>query len=204
MKNSNIKRLLTISAFSIFVVTLTFAPLSASAQIYNSQYQPTSVNELIAYLYGVIASLEAQKVVGTTDTVNRHSNNSSNTNVNRADVETLSATSIKKNGATLQSDIEFGNASYVYAYFDYSTTRSVDQSTNEKKIIKKANFTHGVLLDDLETDTTYYYRAVIELPGGSKVYGSLRNFTTDKTTNSTNSNNYNSNDNIRYQNKNYR
>ena len=189
MNNFNIKRLLAIAAFGIFIITSTFGPMTASAQVYNQNYKPKSLSDLIAYLYGVIASLEAQN---TGAVIN--SNQSFNTNVNRADVETLSATSIKKNGATVRSDIEFGSAKYVYAYFEYGTKKSVDESTNEKKINKSSNYTHTILLDDLKTNTTYYYRAVIELPGGSKVYGELRNFTTGKTTNSNANNSSNNKD----------
>jgi hypothetical protein len=177
MKSLNSKRILTAFALSIFVASSVFGPQTASAQVIASQYQPDSVNELIAYLYGVIASLEAQKATGSTKS-------NSTSNVSRADTETLSATSIKKNSATVRSNIDFGTASYVYAYFEYGTKNSVDESTDEKKISKSSRYTHSAVLDDLKTNTTYYYRAVIELPGGSKIYGSLRNFTTSKTTSS--------------------
>lgn len=188
MKTLNIGRLLTAFALGVFVVTSAFGPLSVSAQTNSSQYQPESVNELIAYLYGMISSLEAQKTTGNTKTVNRSSNTTSSKNINRADVETLSATSIKRNSATLRSSIDFGSAAYTYAYFEYGTKKSVDDSTDEKKVSKSSRDTYEDKLDDLKTNTTYYYRAVIELPGGAKVYGSLKNFTTGKTANSSTNN----------------
>ncbi len=178
-----IKRLLTVFALSVFVVSSAFNPQIASAQTTVSQYKPVSVNELIAYLYGIIASLEAQK---TTRIINSYS--SLNTDVNGADVETLSAISIKRNSATVRSNIDFGSASYAYAYFEYGTRNSVDETTDEEKVNKTSRDTYSELLDGLRTNTTYYYRAVIELPSGVKIYGSLRNFTTGRTTSS--SNNY--------------
>lgn len=181
------KNLISQSLFGVvlvaFVMAPVFTPRVVAAQTTVNNYQPNSVNELIAYLYGVIASLEAQKTTGGTSGAVVSSQNSS-----RADVETLSVASIRKSAVTFRSSIDFGTASYVYAYFEYGTSKSMNESTIEKRLTKSSKDTYTITVDDLRSNTTYYYRAVIETPSGAKIYGSLRSFKTTGSNSNSSSN----------------
>ncbi len=161
---------------TLLVVVMLFMPIfsyRAYAQTDATTYHPTSLQEVIAYLYGVIATLEAQlaakqgtSVVSTTG---------------RTTVSTLTPTRINDNEATLRGEVAFGSAEYVYVYFDYGTDSSFDDRTSRVRTYRTSSVkSFSADLEDLRDDEKYYYRAVVELPNGTLLRGTTRTFTTDE------------------------
>jgi hypothetical protein len=156
-------------------------PRSAAA----NDYQPQSVSELIAYLQGVIATLEAQlqaqgsvpNVVNSTPTINSGT------------IDTLTVQSIGVESVVLRGRV---NADYVNAlvWFEYGQASLTDFSTPRQRIDNNRQI-FSASLTDLRRNNTYSYRAVLELSNGSRYYGTIGTFTTGRSYNN-NEPNFNS------------
>ena len=137
------------------------------------QYQPRTLQEMIAYLQGIIATLEAQlrarQGVGADSPTLGQS------------VSTLSVQSLSRNSARLRGQIQNLNSTNVVVWFEYGRSGNLDYKTPSQRLNNINNYTYSYTLDDLRTDTRYSYRFVVELAGGLRYYGDIRTFTTNTT-----------------------
>ena len=93
------------------------------------------------------------------------------------DVATYGATNITKNSVTLHGEYDgFGSVEYK---FEYGTTSSMTEDTSWKNGASGFNIDAEIDIDTLESNSTYYYRLVVESRGVMKK-GKTETFTTDK------------------------
>jgi len=94
-------------------------------------------------------------------------------------VTTRSATGIDEDGATLRGTADLNDEEDALVWFEYGTRSSNLSERTAKTTIDEdddEDFTKTV--SGLDSDTRYYYRAVIE-NGGDREYGSLLSFLTE-------------------------
>lgn len=163
-----------IAAVALMAMFLPVFPYRAYAQTTAATYQPANLQEVIAYLYGVIATLEAQ-------IAQKQGSGSVVSSSGRTIVSTLTPSRVHDDEAILRGEVTFGSADYVYVYFDYGTDSSFDDRTSRVRTSRTTNTkSFSAHLEDLRDDRKYYYRAVVELPNGTLLRGSTRTFTTDE------------------------
>lgn len=159
----------------IFAVVLTFsAPASAFAQPVTLPYQPRTQLELISYLQGVLATLQAQLLIKN--------------NVASDRIGSQSAVLSEKIEVVLKATFNANDSSYVNAWFEYGVSNVIDsqtpvirlRNTNKNNVVE-----HVRGLSNLQPNTSYIYRPVFELPSGTKYYGSIQSFGTNGTVGST-------------------
>ncbi len=153
----------------IFLLVCTVLPHTVTAQ----SYQPSSTNEFIAYLQGVIATLEAQtQAQGPGTPV---------ATLTGTEVSTTRSSNRTSTSATLEGEVVFGTARSVQVYFEYGTSRtSLNRRTTEKRLVKVgASDDFSARVTGLRDDRTYYYRAVVKLTSGRTIKGSIRSFSLD-------------------------
>ncbi|MCD5380948.1 MAG: hypothetical protein LR008_00010 [Candidatus Pacebacteria bacterium] len=174
------------------VVSLVISPLSVNAATYNQSFQLQSVEERIAYLYGMIAQLQVMlaaqdnnyscsygcddrgRVLGVV-----YSGSAGGGDI---DVTTFTARDIEDDEADLRGEVDLNNNRSATVWFEYGESRNnLDDRTVKRRITgsqnKEIDFTINV--DDLDEDGRYYYRAVAEDAGGDRDYGSILSFVTD-------------------------
>ena len=160
-----------------FVVT----PISAGAATYTTNaavYNGMSVQEKIAYLYGMIAQLQwllQQKL----DLEGSGSSSSNNADV---DVDTLSATNINKYDAELRMQIDLNGEDEAVTWFEYGQSSSrLNERTSKTRVTDSRGDVRTISddIDNLDSGEKYYFRAVVEDENGDRSYGSTRSFTTD-------------------------
>ena len=98
-------------------------------------------------------------------------------------VITGEATDITKNSATLSGTISNSSQSQTCGFF-YSTSSSLSASSGEK-VTTTSMSNYSLSVTGLNANTTYYYRAYIEVDGEYK-YGDVRSFTTESSATITN------------------
>ncbi len=95
-------------------------------------------------------------------------------------VTTGEASAITFNSATLNGKIKVGGRPFG-AWFEYGTTPSLGTRTEARTFSENttiANLTQT--LNELHSNTTYYFRAVVYRPGGANVAGDISSFTTPR------------------------
>jgi hypothetical protein len=153
--------------FMMLITVMVLGPIQASAQSATLPYQPRTQLELISYLQGVVATLQAQILARN--------------NVSSSRVEASEAVLSQKVEVELSASFDAQNNSYVNAWFEYGFLNTIDKSTTKIKIrnIEKDNIVkHSRLLKDLQPGTVYIYRPVFELQNGTKYYGEIKSFGT--------------------------
>lgn len=150
---------------SIFVSS----PLPAAAQ---TQFQPRTVEEMIAYLQGMIATLETQVRTG------QGTSGSSLYSSPRGIAETLSPQSVFRDGAYLRGQVNVSQSQSVTVWFEYGRGIVSELETPRQRYNNLRQYVYEYDLDDLRTNTTYSYRFVVELNNGQRYYGQTRTFTT--------------------------
>ena len=165
---------------ALFLVCLLIgAPLTSQAQSFsNLTYDRMTVNEKIAFLYGMVAQLELIIEMRL-----RAEDDNRDVGWSRsADIETLSATDIEDDEAVLRADVELGSNDRVRVWFSYGETRSdLDERSSYRTVRDSRGSDQRVeiLIDDLDEDERYYYQAVVEDEDDDREYGRIRDFTTD-------------------------
>ena len=106
-------------------------------------------------------------------TVNVGDNNNNNEG---PDVTTRSATDVDYTSATLNGRVD-GNGLSTRAWFEYGTTRSLNESTRERSY-GSGSTSYDEDITGLRRNTVYYFRAVAE-NAEDTVYGNILSFTTD-------------------------
>src|SRR3989475_4795360 len=95
-------------------------------------------------------------------------------------VTTGEASAITFNSATLNGKIKVGGRPFG-AWFEYGTTPSLGTRTEAHTFSENttiANLTQT--LNELHSNTTFYFRAVVYRPGGTNVAGDISSFTTPR------------------------
>ncbi len=157
-------------------VTFFFSPLTMYAA---TTYTPRTQIEMIAYLQGVLAQLQAQLAAqkaadsGTTKYSTRSTPNPFFVNV-----VSLPPTSVSRTRATLKGEVDKGGSAYLDVWFQYGEGSSLSRTEDVPQIIKGGRQAIVLELDDLDEDTTYSYRIVAEDERGYRQYGQTRTFTT--------------------------
>jgi hypothetical protein len=142
-------------------------PASAFAQTASLPYQPRTQLELISYLQGVLATLQAQLLV---------TNNNSSARVERQSADVSSTIEVE-----LSASFDAQNSSFVNAWFEYGVANVLDKKTSSVRIRntdRNEIVEHVRILKNLEPNTAYIYRPVFELSNGTKFYGAIQNFGT--------------------------
>lgn len=164
---------------------LVFAPSVSTAQTVSTTYQPQTVEEMIAYLYGMISQLQAMLDAGLAE----DSGTSGSVGVARPgsarslDVDTLSAVSIRDDEADLRARIDLNGNDYAYVWFVYGEDDDeLDERTSRRRITDNSGDERDIMvnIDDLDEGERYYFRAVAENESGVRYYGSIRSFSTDE------------------------
>lgn len=176
-----------VAAFMALMLVFGAVPSYAQAQ---TLYQPQTVEQQIAYLYGLIAQLQAQLQMMRThqyagvntyyQTVSPYGYSSARGSY-RIELDTLSAANVEEEEAELRANIDLDGASYANGWFEYGESGGMDERTTAIQITNRGDDTRSYtrIVDDLDDDTRYWYRAVAEGPDGRRVYGEIRSFTTD-------------------------
>lgn len=95
-----------------------------------------------------------------------------------AQVTTSSATNLSSTSATLNGYIAaMGNPAYTEKGFCYATHSNPSISTNKRTVSGYGVGDYSLTLNDLEYETTYYYRAYV-IQNGNPIYGNVVAFTT--------------------------
>lgn len=166
--------------FTLIMVSIGSSPKPAAA---TTNYQPQSAPELIAYLQGVIATLEAQLNSQGTKS-NTTVNNNTNTSLNL--IETLAVQSLGTDSVVLQGRITSGYANAT-VWFEYGQSLLTDFSTPRQRLSNNLQI-FSASLNNLRRNSTYSYRAVIELSNGTRYYGAIGTFSTDRNLNDSGNN----------------
>lgn len=160
-------KLLGIAIFAVMLV-----PAGAHAEsYYHGGYNASSQQELINYLYDLIAQLQSQ--LDAQHGGGYHGGSSYNISV-----ETVGDNHVTDDSASLYGNVRLGRASYARVWFDFGESRSF----GERSLVGTArhgDYTFRADIERLDEDETYYYRAVAEGPNGRRDYGSTKHFTTD-------------------------
>lgn len=155
------------------------APTTVSAQSETIGYEPRTLQEQIAYLFGMIAQLQVQ--VNALATAERGEQVSGSQFDYDLDVTTRTATDIEDDAAELRGEVDLGRAPEARVWFEYGEDGDLDDDTRRERVTDTRTDTHRFEtdVDDLDDDTRYYFRAVAESPSGDRFYGTTRTFRTD-------------------------
>ncbi len=100
-----------------------------------------------------------------------------NQNINPS-VTTNSPSGVGNNYATLNGNVSANGGSAVKAWFEWGTNSSMGNQTNQVNYGSTNNTSYSYNLGGLQSNTTYYYRAIAQNDNGQMVYGSQMSFTT--------------------------
>ena len=93
-------------------------------------------------------------------------------------VTTSNATYVSSTGATLNGYVSaIGNPAYSEKGFCYATHSNPTISANKRVVSGSGEGNYSLSLNNLEYETTYYYRAFV-MQNGSPIYGNVVSFTT--------------------------
>jgi hypothetical protein len=187
-KNISAKVLISLFLFVMLVAVPDNRAYAAST----TQYEPETLEEMIAYLFGIITQLQAQLDAqngGTgTGTTNPSHNNSG-----RVTVTTLAPTNISRSEATLKGEAS-SRAMGGDVWFEYGLKSDLDDDTDKKTFKANHQLTFSATIEGLRSNTKYSYRAVLREDDGDYTYGQIKSFTTDSSGSSNSSNANNSDD----------
>ena len=95
-------------------------------------------------------------------------------------VNTRAATNIDEEGATLNGFVDSNDGSNVEAWFEWGTNNNYGNHTTHIDYGHTSGTDFDYDLDGLDSDETYYFRAVAQNDSGERVFGSQKSFTTDE------------------------
>ncbi len=169
-----------VSLLVVFSVALT--PLSMSAQAPTGTFQPRTQEELLVYLYGVLAQLQAQLAAQQN---NRSISEPVSTSRVRVQPNPYSIYAVSqapyiigRSSATFLGYVDRGSSPTAEAWFEYGTGSTYTKRTDTIAITKSGRQTVKVAESDLSPGTRYNYRIVIEDQNGNRQYGQPLSFTT--------------------------
>jgi hypothetical protein len=101
-------------------------------------------------------------------------------------VSTRAATNIDEESATLNGFVDSNGGSDVEVWFEWDTNSNYDNHTSHLYYGSTSGINFNYDLDGLDSDETYYFRAVARNSLGEEIYGSQKTFTTDEDGNNNN------------------
>jgi len=162
----------------------------AGAQAYTTTYQTPATQQQIAYLYTLVAQLQAQ--------LNALLAARGQSTVQSGDVVITSeeVADARNNSVQLSGTATMNKSGDARFWFEYGLTRDVTYSTESrstKNARAGANVSFTFTAPDIDSSKTYYYRAVAQGADGRYAEGTLKSFTYSsvggRTTNSNSSSN---------------
>jgi hypothetical protein len=90
------------------------------------------------------------------------------------EVSTEDADIDSDDSATLSGEVELDGASYATVWFEYGQDGDLDEESDTERVSRNQSF--EIQVDDVDTDDSYYFRAVAEAPNGERSYGTIRSF----------------------------
>ena len=157
--------------------------LPQGAQAATYYYQTPAQQQQIAYLYAVIAQLQAQL-----NALNAQTGTASNS----GSVETVSVNDADGDAVEFTGRLTFTHSGSVSAWFEYGLTTNLTYSTVAQSISSRSTgsvVTFSATAPDFDTAKTYYYRAVVKGTDGRYIEGAIKSFRYDGSSYSSNSNN---------------
>lgn len=170
-------------AIAYLVIPVFVMSLALPAQTF-AAYQPQDKEDLLAYLYGQLAILQAilADKLDDDDYVSEPRSSRDSSRDAEIDLETLNARNIESDEAELRLEIDFDDSRRATVWFEYGEDRDdLDERTTKYSLTKSSHDgdTIEIRVRNLEEDQRYYYQAVGEDDDGERVYGDIRSFTTD-------------------------
>jgi len=159
------KRILNLMFVSLGAL-LVFSAMPITVEANNVIYQPKTNYELLAYLQGVVDTLQSE--------VNRKNINSHYS----TRVESSTAIVSVKTEVEFSAEFDSKGHNYILAWFEYGEGSTLDKSTSKSRINTRGKETvkHTHKLTNLKTGQLYTYRAVFESSTGVKYYGMIKSF----------------------------
>lgn len=147
-------------------------------------YAPQSSSAQIAYLYTVIAQLQAQLSALQAPNNNPYYDptyNPSNQSSNRVSAIT-DGVSLINGKVTMAGRVNFEVRDTVRVWFEYGTNRNLSLSTQSVDFSGNAKSAKSISIPAsvVKAYTPYYYRLVVEDSRGNYSEGQVRSFTTDR------------------------
>lgn len=177
----NLSKKLIFACYTFAVAFVVLSPISVSA----ATFQPYTTGELVAYMFGIVDTLQAQ-----VDAKNGTVSGSGSSRVSNYNSNVVVETKV-----TLKAEFSATSNSAVYAWFEYGEgSKLTSKTTRTKATGTGTTRTHTRSLTGLKSGTTYSYRPVFEVSGGTKYYGAIRTFSTAKVGTGTNTGSIGNND----------
>jgi hypothetical protein len=145
--------------------------LPQGAQAATYYYQTPAQQQQIAYLYAVIAQLQAQ--------LNALNASQSTAASNDASVETVGVADAYGDAVEFTGKVTFTHSGSVSVWFEYGLTTALNYSTVAQTISNRSTgsvATFTTTAPDLNISQTYYYRAVAKGSDGRYSEGAIKSF----------------------------
>ena len=169
----NLSKKLIFACYSFAAAFVVLSPLTVNA----ATFEPNTKGELVAYMFGIVDTLQAQ-----VDAKNGTVSGSGSSRVSNSSANVAVETTI-----TLRSEFTATNNNAVYAWFEYGEgSKLTSKTTRTKATGAGTTRTHARSITGLKSGTTYSYRPVYEISNGTKYYGAVRTFSTTKVGTGTN------------------
>ncbi len=171
-----------VKKISLGVLALAFmftvvAPVSVLAQSNTFSYQPRTVAEKVAYLYGRISQLLEIKQ----QLENSGQSEVSSSFFNTITLDTHSAADKTSNSAILRGEVLLSGEATAKVWFEYGEESDfLDQKTRQSSVSSAYNRAVRVSVTRLKEDQRYYFRIAASDKEGVVYYGSVFAFRTDE------------------------
>lgn len=164
---------------------LVATPAKVDAQVFVQNFSPQTQQELVAYIYGLIAQ---QQGLGFTPSGSVLGVSASSVGLSPVEVTTFEASNVSEDEAWVWGEIDLNGAAFATVWFEYGESRSLGDVSRSGRIDNRTSDTFRGDLDDLDRDEEYFYRAVAEDPFGQRAFGTIKSFETTGRSRSSNNN----------------
>jgi hypothetical protein len=180
------KKYIQLLVLPVLLLTLV-VPNAAFAQ---TTYQSAAVQQQIAYLYSLVAQLQAQllalQTAGQTNSVTSY-----------LTIQTDGVSEASNDSVELDGRVVFVRDGDARVWFEYGVSTALNYSTESRDVNngdKGDTISFSAIVPDLNTNQIYYYRAVAEGDDGRYAEGSIKSFKYTGDYSNNNNNNSNNDD----------